>query len=120
MIGNRIMPKKSEFAEHICDILSGFGVVTYRAMFGGFGIYLDGLIFAIIVDEKLYLKVGSDNVGLFKDINSNPFSYKNSKGRDVKMSYWEVPVEVLDDNEGLEILARSSIDIAKMQNQKKA
>lgn len=114
------MPKKSKFADYICDVLGKLGKVTYRAMFGGFGIYLDGLIFAIIVDEKLYLKVGNDNIDMFKKINSQPFSYRSSKGKDVKMSYWEISGDIVDNLDELEILAKSAIEIAKIQTRKKA
>jgi DNA transformation protein and related proteins len=43
------------YKEFVRDLLSGFGPVTIRNMFGGAGIYADGVMFAILVDDTLYL-----------------------------------------------------------------
>ncbi len=48
------------FVEYILDILSDYGNIKSRRMFGGFGIYLDKIIFAIIIDNELYFKADSN------------------------------------------------------------
>ena len=65
-------------------------------MFGGYGIYQEDRMFAIIVDDQLYFKVGDKNRKDYEKLGSEPFTYR-SRNRTVKMSYWEVPAEVLDD-----------------------
>ncbi len=51
------MAAKPEFRDHVLDLLAPLGPVTARRMFGGFGITLDGVMFALIADDVLYLKV---------------------------------------------------------------
>lgn len=46
-----------EFVEYVADQLSGAGCITYRKMFGDYGMYCNGKIFALICDNQLYLKI---------------------------------------------------------------
>ena len=46
-----------EFAKFVSDQLSGAGCITYRKMFGEYGVYCDGKIFALICDNQLYIKI---------------------------------------------------------------
>ena len=90
---------KSSFADYVVkDLLSEFKGVRARAMFGGHGIFKEDTMFAIIVDDELYYKVGDSNRRDFEKLGSEPFTYK-SKGRKkpVTMSYWKLPAEVMDD-----------------------
>ena len=50
-----------EYCAYVIDLLAPWGVVTARAMFGGYGLYHQGLIFAIIVEDVLYFKVTERN-----------------------------------------------------------
>ena len=47
----------SDYLDYLHDLFSGFAPVTTRAMFGGHGVYRDGTILAIVIDDALYLKV---------------------------------------------------------------
>ncbi len=69
-------------------------------MFGGHGLYLNGAIVGIIVDETLYLKVDDGNRAAFEEEAMAPFTYVN-KGRPIAMSYWEAPASVLEEPEML-------------------
>ena len=94
----------SSFVDYVVnDLLSGFRGVRSRAMFGGYGIYKDDTMFAIIVDDELYYKVGDSNRKDFEKLGSEPFTY-TAKGRKkpVTMSYWKLPAEVMDDLQVLE------------------
>ncbi len=93
------MPK-NDFAEYVVkDLLAEVRGVTSRAMFGGFGLYKDGVIFGIIVDDEVYFKVGDSNLKKYEEAESRPFTYKNARGKEIAMSYWEVPADVLEDRE---------------------
>ena len=46
----------NEFLEYIREMLEPFGISKIRAMFGGFGIYKNGIMFALIEDHELYFK----------------------------------------------------------------
>jgi DNA transformation protein len=65
-------------------------------MFGGHGIYHDGLMFGLVADDELYLKTDKDNLAIFEQQGSTPFEF-NAKGKMVKMSYYRAPEEIYDD-----------------------
>lgn len=84
-----------EYLDYLHDLFSAFAPVTTRAMFGGHGVYRDGVIIAIVIDELLYLKVDEQTRAMFEAEGCAPFMYE-AKGRTVPMSYWTVPDEALD------------------------
>jgi DNA transformation protein len=65
-------------------------------MFGGYGIYKEGIIIALLDEGQLYFKSIPDTEPYYKSFGSVPFVYEG-KLRPVKMSYWLVPTHVLDD-----------------------
>lgn len=83
------------------DILAEIEGTTSRRMFSGYGIYLYGTIFGLIIDDELYFKVGENNIDDYKKLNSHPFTYHNKKGKEITMPYWIVPSEILEDKEKL-------------------
>jgi DNA transformation protein len=86
----------NEFVDYVSDILEQFDVITTRKMFGGYGIYKNGLMFGLIADNELYFKADEEAAEFFAQYNSTPFTYNNGK-KLVKMSYWKVSDEVLED-----------------------
>lgn len=82
------------------DMLQPWAAVTVRAMFGGHSVYRDGIVFAIICDGDLYLKVNAQNHPLFEQAGCSPYIYQ-VKGKDVPMSYWSIPNDATDDMEQL-------------------
>jgi DNA transformation protein len=88
------------YCDYVVDLLSPWARVTAKAMFGGFGLYRQGQIFAIIVDDTLYFKVGDSNRSDYEAAGSSPFTYE-AKGKKTVMSYWRVPEEILEDPESL-------------------
>ena len=97
----------NEFVEYVRDIIEQFDPINIRKMFGGYGIYKNGLMFALIADNELYFKADIKAAELFESYGSSPFTYDNGK-KLVKMSYWQVVPEVFDDQE----MMRQWIDIA--------
>lgn len=51
------MSSKLEFVEYIAGQLREAGDITYRKMFGEYGMYCDGKIFALICDDQLFIKI---------------------------------------------------------------
>ncbi|MBS0236772.1 MAG: TfoX/Sxy family protein [Proteobacteria bacterium] len=88
----------NEFVEYVAEILEPVGPVTFKSMFGGFGIYKNGRIFAIIIDNELYFKADTETGAAFAKQGSEQFSYTIKSGKVVKMCYWRVPAEILDDS----------------------
>lgn len=92
--------RDNEFLEYTRETLQPFGLDKIRPMFGGFGLYYNEVMFALIADNELYFKADGKSAQFFKESGSEPFSYE-SKGRRIKMSYWKVLPEVLEDSDTL-------------------
>ncbi len=83
-------------AQHFIDLMDRFAAVRARAMFGGHGLYRDGVMFALLANGVLYLKVDDQNRAVFTKCNLRPFSFA-AKGRTVQLSYHEAPPQALED-----------------------
>lgn len=104
------MPTQDEFCDHVADLLAPLGDVTYRYMFGGYGIYVDERIVAIADDGVLYLKADDVNRPRFEELDMERF--RPFPDRDSTMPYHRVPEEVLEDRDRLLELARTSLAAA--------
>lgn len=102
----------SGFVDYILDILSDYGNIKSRKMFGGYGIYKDKTIFAIIIDDEIYFKADKILAEEYKSYGSHPFTYKRDE-KTVALSYWYVPSEVLEDSDRLKIWFNKSLSIAR-------
>jgi DNA transformation protein len=100
------------FKDFVRDLLGGFGPVSIRNMFGGAGVYADGIMFAILVDDVLYLKADEASQQDFAREGMAPFKYMPRGREPVAMSYWEVPPRLLEDPEELASWAREAHRIA--------
>lgn len=65
-------------------------------MFGGHGVYHDGLMFGLVADDVLYFKADDQSVQRFVDLGLAQFEYAK-EGRRTRMSYWEAPEAIFDD-----------------------
>ena len=70
-------------------------------MFGGFGVYREGTIVGIVVDDELFLKVDDRNRALYETMGSTPFTYMKKGDKATSLSYWKVPSEVMENREEL-------------------
>jgi len=104
-------PGRNEFVEHVLELLAPFGSVSARRMFGGFGIYRDGLMFGLVASDVLYLKADTENRGEFAAVGSAPFSY-TARRRQVILSYWRAPEEALESGAAMQEWARSAFAAA--------
>lgn len=98
------MKSTSEYLDYVMEKLSPLGQIKSRAMFGGYGIFHEGVMFALIADDNLYFKVNESNRDDYRKAGSQPFPHG--------ISYWEVPAEVLEDDSELHEWAKSSLAIA--------
>jgi DNA transformation protein len=90
------MAERNELLDYLIDQLSPLGEARGRAMFGGHGVYLNGLIVGLIAWDTFYLKVDEGNRAEFEAAGAEPFTYEG-KGKPIVMSYWTCPPEVLED-----------------------
>ncbi len=105
------MPVSAEFRQFVHDQLDGVGPVTIRGMFGGAGIYAEGVMFALIADETLYFKADKQTEPDFVAAGSEPFTYEG-KGKPVRMSYWRAPESLFDDPDEMTAWARKALAVA--------
>jgi DNA transformation protein len=103
----------------ITRLLMPLGPVRARAMFGGHGIFLDDLMFALIAWDRLYFKVDEETRARFADAGGEPFVYQG-KHKPVEMSYWALPKESLDDPDALIEWAGLALRAAHRARKKKA
>jgi len=97
-----MLDKNKDFHDYVMnDLLSGVPGVSSRAMFGGYGIYKNSKIFAIIAEGKLYFKVGDSNRADYERAGSNPFRYTMPNGKVFEMAYWELPADALEDRDSI-------------------
>ena len=89
------MPSSSDFVSHVSELLASAGHVVTKRMFGGHGVYLDGLFMAIIVDDELYLKADDVTRAAFDAESCAPFVYAKD-GQDMTMSYRRAPDDAMD------------------------
>lgn len=86
-----------QFAEFIVEQMADFGPTAARPMFGGIGLFRDGVMFALIADDTLYLKADDTTKREFEAEGMAPFIHSAKKGRNTIMSYWRAPERCLDD-----------------------
>jgi len=86
---------RNEFVDYVVELMAGWATVTVRKMFGGYGLYREGLMFALIVDDELFLKTDADNLARLERAGSRPFVYLK-QNRTVQLPYWSTPPASLD------------------------
>jgi len=101
----------SEFVDYLSEVFEEFGRIHARRMFGGYGIYHEGTMFALVVDDTLYLKADDQSVAHFKARHLGPFEY-HKRAQTVALSYYLAPEEVLDDRVDALLWARRAFDAA--------
>ncbi|TFY98673.1 TfoX/Sxy family protein [Ramlibacter rhizophilus] len=87
--------RRAEFAEYCAELLASAGAVQLRRMFGGHGLYVDGLFVAIITGERLYLKADAETAPAFERAGGQRFSHR-SRERVVSLQFWTPPAEAMD------------------------
>lgn len=111
---------QSDFKDYIVgDILNEIEGISARAMFGGFGLYKNGIIFGIIADDGLYFKVDDSNAAEYRAFDSSPFTYERGNHQKTTMSYWLIPHDMLEDRERVQELALASVRINKQNRSSK-
>ena len=123
------MAVSPEYKEYILDLLSDVDGVFARAMFGGAGLYVDDTMFGLITAaDRFYFRVDEINQPDFEAAGSEQFIpfEDDPKKSQMRMPYFEVPVDILEDEEELTRWAKSAWEAArrnkkpKKQKKKKA
>ena len=102
---------EKEFVSYVVDLMQSVGPVSAKGMFGGHGIFLDGLMFALVADSVLYLKADKEIIPQFEQKGLDAFSY-GRQGKEFRMSYYQAPDEVLEDAEEMNVWANKAYGAA--------
>ena len=105
------MAASREYVDYLLQSLAPLGPVVGKRMFSGVGLFLDGLMFAIVIDDQLWLKVDDLNRGEFTALDLPPFTYPR-QGKLTALSYYQAPDEALDAPHALLPWARSAFAAA--------
>jgi DNA transformation protein len=105
------------FREFVLDQLAGVRDFRAQAMFGGVGLYSGDVFFGILAADVLYFKVGDTNLAEYEQAGSKPF--KPYADRAMKMPYYNVPTETLEDGAALLAWAERAIAVAKATQSRK-
>jgi len=88
-------------SEFLRELFESFRPVSIRRMFGGAGVFADGLMFALVVDDVIYLKTDDGNRADFDAENLPPFRYRRAGAMRALTSYRRMPDRLYDDPEEL-------------------
>ncbi|GAA3925946.1 TfoX/Sxy family protein [Litoribacillus peritrichatus] len=87
--------KNSEFVDYLCEQLMTVGPVRSKRMFGGFGLFMDELMFGLVADDILYLKTDDQTRGNFEALGLEPFRFQKGD-KLIALSYSQAPEEALE------------------------
>lgn len=102
----------SGFADYLPEVFEEFGAITLRRMFGGHGVYHQGLMFGLVADDTLYLKTDAQSTPAFEQEGLEPFTYTDRNGRSATLSYRRAPDGIYDDRELAAAWARRAWEAA--------
>jgi DNA transformation protein and related proteins len=105
--------------DHISELFAQFRPVTVRRLFGGAGLYADGVMFAILSKDVIYLKADDGTRAAFEREGCAPFSYRARAGQRAIMSYWRMPERLYDDPDELAVWAERALAVAQRSSEAK-
>jgi DNA transformation protein len=107
----------SGFHEYVREVFAPMGPVQIKRMFGGAGVYAEGLMFALLADDVIHLKVDEALKAELREEGSGPFLWTPQKGpragEQLEMGYWRIPDAALDDPEIAAKWGRKALAVAR-------
>ena len=107
------MATSDSFAEFLREQLAPLGRIAMRRMFGATGMFCNGLMFGMVTDDTLYVRVDDQNRDVFKEAQSAPPLNYEKKGATIDLSFWRVPERLLDEPDELVLWARAALAAAR-------
>lgn len=103
------MLRTPALVSHCLELIAPLGATRSRRMFGGWGLYVDGLFIALIAGERLYLKVDDETRPAFEAAGCEPFAYSSRDRGLVTLGYWSAPDEAMDSPVAMQPWARRAL-----------
>ena len=105
------MANKSDYLEFLVEWLSPLGAITSRFMFGGYCLYCDGAVFALVADNTLYLKVDDTTRPNFERLGLQPFRPFEDKPE--VMQYYTPPAEFFEDRDAMKDWGGQAVEVGR-------
>lgn len=107
------MAVSAGFIDFVKDAFTPFGEITVRKMFGGGGVYCDGMFFAVLDEETVYLKTDAVTRAAFEGAGLEAFSFETKNGDIALTSYFAAPEGMFDDEDELRRWTTLALDAAR-------
>jgi DNA transformation protein and related proteins len=105
------MPAQADFAAYCAELLAPLGEVRSKRMFGGYGLYVDGVFIAIVAGDTLSMKVDEQTRDRFAAAGGRQFEYLR-QGRSQHAAYWAAPAEAMESAAAMLPWGRLALDAA--------
>jgi len=109
----------NEFVAYLLETFEQFGRVSARRMFGGHGLFHEGVMFGLVTSDTLYLKADDQNRAHFEALGLEPFHYRKGE-KLMTIAYWQAPDHILEDREEAAQWARHAFAAALRADAAKA
>ncbi|MEZ5402371.1 MAG: TfoX/Sxy family protein [Bryobacteraceae bacterium] len=110
------MPRDTRYLEFVKEQLAPLGGITSRGMFGGWCLYCDGVVFALIADGAMFLKADKVSAPMFEERGLQPF--KPFPDQDMVMSYREAPPDIFEDPAAMRQWCGAALEAAHRSREK--
>jgi DNA transformation protein len=105
------MATTNAFRDFLFEQFAPLGEITSKAMFGGHCLYCDGIVFALLADNQVFLKVDAETKAEFEAAGLRAF--RPFPDKDLVMSYYEAPADMFESEEGVRHWAGLAIAAGK-------
>jgi DNA transformation protein len=112
------MPNKKEYLDFLMDWLSPLGEITQRPMMGGNTLYCDGVVFALVGRNALYLKADSVTRPRFESLGL--VAFRPSPDNPGTMQFYEPPAEFFEDSDVMKDWGRAAVEVGRRAARKKS
>lgn len=106
------MVASAAFAELLREQLAPLGHLTLRRMFGKTGVFCEGVMFAMVTEDTLYVRVDDQNRATFKEAEASPPLNYEKQGRTIDLAFWCVPERLIDEPDELLTWAQAALAAA--------
>ncbi|MDP1750150.1 MAG: TfoX/Sxy family protein [Reyranella sp.] len=107
------MVASDSFSEFLREQLEPLGRVTMRRMFGKTGVFCDGVMFGMVTDNMLYLRLDDANRAAFEEALASPLLSYEKKGSTIDLAFCRAPERLFDEPDELVTWARLALAAAR-------
>jgi len=104
------------FIEHLLELMAplaaNIGAITAKRMFGGHGLFYDGLMFGLVSGGQCYLKADDVTLARFEAEGSEPFRYQSARREVTMRHYLSLPAACLESPAAMTPWARMAVEAA--------